>query len=354
MIFVAIFAIAACDDTPKSDKPVVKIGLIAPVSGEHAEVGTNIRNIIMNYVRDTADDNAIEYKLIVEDDGSNMKNDAPLAQKLINVDNADALITAYAYVGMVVAPIARDAKIPNINIGVNEAAADGIYNFINLTPPSETSREMIKNLRARNIKNVALIVMDHAGPLPQARELKKLLNAEKIKYTEHGFGPHERDFKTLVQKVKTENPDIIVLLAMPPSLDILGKQIAEADLKIPLTSQTFFSTSNNKELFNGMFYTDIPDGNDKFVAETKRKMGIENLFLLAFAQDIIKMYIDTIEDFYAENGRVPTRDEIAAGIRNLTDFHGAAGTYSMGENGVIKSRAVTKEIRNGVPVTVKD
>jgi len=326
-------------------RPVVRIGVIAPLSGDNAEVANNVKTVLLSYLDGYTGD--IKYQLIFEDDVSKVKNIAPIVNKLVGADKVDGIITILAYVGMTAAPIAAREKIPHINIGSNPELADNKFNFLNYTPPHTAGEKMFELLAKNKYKNFAMVHMDHVGPAPYARELKKLANDKKMKYWDYTYQPVEKDFRMILADLRKNNPDVIILMALPPSIDVFRKQMLEAGLDIPVTS-------NHKKLFEGVLFVENPDGEDDFVNKVRNELHIDNMFLLAFAEDSLKIFIKVTEDFYKEHGVLPTREQIAEQIGKLKNFQGSAGTYSMGPDGVTQSKAVFKKIINGKPVMVKE
>ncbi|MCL2017267.1 MAG: ABC transporter substrate-binding protein [Alphaproteobacteria bacterium] len=334
-------------------RPVVKIGVILPLTGNNQEVGNNVKNVIQLYVKENQKNYKIRYDIIIEDDAFRTANVATLAHKLVNVDRVDGLVTILAYAGIVASTVTDKAGVPHINIASAIEAADGKYSFVNYTPLPAIQERFSELFKRKGIKKLAIINMDHVGPMLYNKHLKDAISENKISYEEHFFKPEERDFRMLIQKIKENKPDIIIVMALPPSLDVLGKQIKELGIDIELTSVAFFSMSNNKELFEGFIYVDGPDGSPEFIKKINRELKTDNLYLLAFAHDTIKIYMDSIDSFYIENDRLPTREEIAEMLRNLKDFKGEGGVYSMGKDGSTQSEAIFKKIINGRPEIVK-
>ncbi|MDR1025903.1 MAG: ABC transporter substrate-binding protein [Lactobacillus sp.] len=333
-------------------KPTVKIGVIAPLSGDNAEVSLNVKDVLLSYLAEHKGD--VDYQLIIEDDGFKVRNVTPLVSKLSNVDKVSGIITIFAYVGMTASPTAAKEGVPHINVGSNPDLADNKFNFLNYTPPQKAGQKMMELLDSYGYKNFAIVHMDHVGPAPYVKEVKKLADALGMKYFDHAYNPTEKDFRMMLFDIKKNNPDVIILMALTPSIDIFRKQMFDSGLHIPVTSINFISTSNNKELFEDVVFVESPDGEDGFVDKVKNELGIDNMFLLAFSEDSLKIFIKIIDEYYKEHGEIPNREQIAEGIKNLKDFEGSAGTYSMGEDGVTQSKAILKKIVNGNAVVIEE
>jgi ABC-type branched-subunit amino acid transport system substrate-binding protein len=352
IVVVAIILAAMCyvcfvkKDVAIKNKPVIKIGLVAPLSGANAEIANNVKNVIELYIKETAAKNNVRYELIVEDDLFRAKNVKSRVSQLINAEMIDGLITTLAYEGMEIRSIVKKMRIPHINLGSNPAIADGEYSFVNVTPPKLLVEMTLEQFKKDGIEEFAIVYMKDIGPATYVNEIKKQAEGN-FKFEEYSFSPTEEDFRILLSKVKKSNAQIIVILALPPSLDILGRQILDRNIDIPLTGFGFFNMSSHKYLFEGQMFADTPVGSKAFIRKMTKALDSENMFILAFAQDTIKIYIDIVEAFYKENRRTPTREEIAERIRNLKDFKGEIGVYGMGEDGMTTSKGVFKEIVNG-------
>ena len=124
---LAALSLVACD-SEKSDKPVVKIGVMLPLSGENAEFGENSRYAIDFAIQDHKD-SPIKFKVIIEDDMFTSAKAAVIANKFINVDKVDAVVSTFSHVGSVVSPIADKAKVLHISLSNAANIAEGDLNF---------------------------------------------------------------------------------------------------------------------------------------------------------------------------------------------------------------------------------
>ncbi len=93
----------------------IKIGMIAPMTGDLAFMGEGIRDAIV-LANENTENTKYEYEVIVEDDQLDAKMSASAANKLISVDKVDAIITFSSVTGNVVAPIAEQNQIVQLGI----------------------------------------------------------------------------------------------------------------------------------------------------------------------------------------------------------------------------------------------
>ncbi len=163
------------------------------------------------------------------------------------------------------------------------------------------------------------------------------------------------DFKTVLLKVKSNNPDCIYLAGNPKEMGACIKQLRENNLTTKIISTTGFMQTDCLSIAgdaaNGVIFP-TPDYNPKdsskknvinFYNKFKAKYNAEPSMINANAYDAIYLIKDAIES----QGYDPIK--IAEYIRNKKDFKGAAGLVNF-INGDVEVEIVFKVIENGKPV----
>jgi len=138
------------------EKKTIKIGVILPLTGGQANLGQSAHKAVL-LAQEKLGKTKYNYEIIIEDDALDPKLTSNAANKLVNVDKVDALISFTSGSGNIVAPIATENKILHIGIGTDPAIAKGEYNFLHWTTPDEENRVWINEAMKRNIKKVAFI-----------------------------------------------------------------------------------------------------------------------------------------------------------------------------------------------------
>ena len=97
---VLALGLAACGDKAESpkenEKPVVKIGVILPLSGNSADVGNMAKKTIMMAQEEIPSTSKYEYKFIIEDDQFKSAITANIVNKFVFQDKVNAILTYYA------------------------------------------------------------------------------------------------------------------------------------------------------------------------------------------------------------------------------------------------------------------
>ncbi len=310
-----------------------KIGLVAPLTGGGAAFGNSFVNGVKMAAADLGTTKNT-YEFIVDDDGTNPAQSASAAQKLINVDKVDAIISMTSGTGNAIKPIATAAKIPHVCICSDLTVANADYNFTNLLLPDEEAGGWLKTAQAKGVKTIVVLHQNQPGINAIVASLEKLAPqyGVKVLYIEM-WDPTQRDFKTILSKSKAFKPDMYYLVAFPPSEDIIGKELKDAGIK-NVSSSAGFGISATPELYEGLWYN---DGNvadiafrDRFEKEFP---GIRfNVRSAPYGYDSYKMVVQGFEqgDVYKYLTDITTFDGVAgkvtkeAGARN---FHSEPGFW---------------------------
>ena len=344
-------SLVACD-SEKSNKPVVKIGVVSSFSGKFAENGKNVKAALELAMQDAAPKN-IQIKYIYEDFGYDAPRAATAVNKLINVDKVDAIISWSAVAGNVISPIADKAGVFHFGISNDKNIAIGKYNFIHWTQSDVLADKMVDLIAGKNAKSAVLFAVYQPG-LQQTTDLvESKLKARGIKTERVNFGIDDKDFNVIVDKMKQKNFDVWYTTALPPSLDILLKTILEKNVNKPLVAIDSFLFSSIKDKLDGAQYVVTPEGDQDLLNRVTKKTGSTNYFSVGYTYDAGYILGTVYSDLYEKLGRIPTSQEVADRITETKNFKGSVGNIWVDNDGVFQSGAVVMEIKDGKQVVVE-
>ncbi|MCC7305134.1 MAG: ABC transporter substrate-binding protein [Alphaproteobacteria bacterium] len=336
-------------------KPVVKIGVSAPLTGDNAHLGESMRDAMTLAKENLSADTKFDYEIIFEDDALEAKKAALAANKLVSVDKVDALVSFSSGTGGVVSPIAEQNKKIHFGIASAQSVADGDYNFLHNTPPVEECRVMAAELQKRGYKKLAMILLNHPFPLEERDRLKEKLAGSGVDVVaEEIVNPGEKDFRTIISKVKETKPDIYLVIFFSPELEILVKQIKEAGITEPITSIEGFGLSNEISLYEGMWFVDGAAGEAEFYEKYKARFKKDAQVFSPNAYDIFNLIVYGYEHAAAPAGVKPSQPNVIKALHEVKDYNGMLGNLSMDEKGVVFSPASVKIIKDGKPVVVTE
>lgn len=336
------------------EKPVIKIGYIAPLTGNVAFLGEGVKNAAELAVEEiNKKNNKYRYELVFEDDAFVPAKTATAANKLISIDKVDAIVTLASAAGGVANPIAEKAGVVHFGIASDPLIAKGNYNFINWTPPAEEVKVFIEEARKRDIKRIAVFGQQISGITAVIDELDRQIQDTDIEVVSKdisNFG--EKDFRTSIQKAKAENPDYILLVMFSPELEIMTKQIRDAGINVPLTAIESFELSDNPSLFEGLWYVNAADPTSEFAESYQNKYGKGPSIATPNAYDIAGLIAEAAESF--EGKAKPTSMELVTELLKIKSYDGAMGDdISIDQDHIVVSEAVVRMIKDGKPVTIK-
>ena len=349
---LAALSLVACSEE-KSDKPVMKNCVMLPLSAENAEFGENSRYAV-DFAAQDHKDSPIKFKIIVEDDMFTASKAAIIANKFINVDKVNAVVSIFSHVGSAVSPIADKAKVLHISLSNAANIAKGDLNFTDWQLVDIAAEKMVDYLVSQKCKKVVSFNMQSVGNEEFRVKTNEFLDKNNIKNKEFSFGPDNRDFALMIQKAKSFGADYWILNSFSPALEIMRKEMLANDVNVPVINIQNMGITKNPELFENQVFIGAPDGNKNFVSRMAKKTKSKVLNIPAYAYDIVNIIMTASEDFYAKNGRIPNSSELAETLKKTKFYDGVVGKLEVQSNGVIKSPSVVKKFINGEQVIIKE
>jgi len=354
-VLLALLILASCGDrviSAQKNPAVIKIGASIPLSGDEAFIGEGIRNA-MTLALEEESTTKYHYELIFEDDKLDAASAATAANKLISANGVDAIISVSSGTGNVIAPIAQANKVIHFGIASDANIAKGEFNFIDWTPPSEEGKTWAKEAKKQGVKTIAIIEMQHSGVAAIVAEMKKYAAQEGLQIvSDESFAAGDKDFKTIIARSKTTNPDLYFLMAFSPELDILFKQMKDLGVTAPVSSIETFELTENPGQFEGYWYVNGADSSGAFIEKYQAKFGKGPQLGTPNAYDSVKLLIKGFENAGTDSTVKPSPESVSTQLLEIKDFQGALGSSSFDEEGIVHSPASVRMIKNGKPVTV--
>ena len=352
-----ILALTACKDEKKEasndTRPVIKIGVIAPLSGDAAIYGEAAMKASDIFFEEfNKNDSKFKYQIIFEDGQHKLSKQAVLAQKLINVDKIDALVTLSADIGSVVSPLAEQSKTLHFSVAIDLNVAKGKYNILASSNPRGEVDLLYKTLLKNGAEKVDVVLAQVTGTEIWLNYLKQKINSEnkinigKIYYV----NPDEMDFRTMLHKIKGDNPDYIITMLAMPSIDAFMRQYHENQINVPVTGVESFSYLQDISLAEGMWYIDAATATDDFVARYKAKTGSAVTNYAEYMDFILQMIT-----FGYEGAGTTDKEKVIDYIQNNSNGQiTAVGEIITEPDGILNGQPVTKKIINGESVIIKE
>ena len=341
------------NDPNSAAKPVVKIGVILPLTGNVSLFAESYRNGLILAEKHLSPNTKFHYQLVVEDTGYNMKNVPMIASRLLTLDKVDAGLSIFTPDAMILGPKFSEAK--KIYVGSSswfpEKFLKDKYNFHFYTDIKQEAEMIAAYIQDKEYKNVVMLTPNLEGTLGGSHLIKEALKEKNIPFCQEIiFNAGRRDFKMdLLKLQKNCRPQMYISLALPPEADIILKQIREtAGEKADVTgldlAQAFLSYKTAEGLTFPMMA--LPD--EKWLSEYDNLFHDDLYFYLsAAAYDIFNVLVDAYENAPAEN-TIPTGDEISDYIHQKKHFDSSFGDkITVKPNGQVDLPAELLAVRNG-------
>ncbi len=346
-----VLALVACKEEKKETaqietKPVVKIGVTLPLTGDLANIGNAIKEAILMAQEEIPSDSKYNYQLIIEDDGYDYKRTALNINNFADIRKTDFVFSLFDGAAAVVAPITENHKINHIGCAWGEKFFQQYkYSFNHFSKPETQARAFMKLLLEKEIKKLAIVAVNYASMNEMLEYIKKDTEKNNIEITSTtlvNFG--ERDFRTIIEKIKLKDPDIIMLVMLNPELDIFIKQAMEAHLDKPYTAIDLLPATNYKKQLNGTEFVLSPDGSGDFKRKFIERTNLPISSCVANLYDAVRIVVQLYEKYNIK----PSSEQINHDLYNLRNFDSAiGGKVSVDENGIIDAELLRGKFENG-------
>ena len=214
---------------------VVKIGIIAPMTGPQAASGQQIvagAKLYQQINGTKAGGKTVE--LIIKDDTGTADVTRRLAQELI-VNDKVAALTGFGLtpLALAVGPVITQAKVPAVIMVAGTSMIVGTSPYfvrVSFTLPQNTA-PVAQWAVENNVKTAVSMVSDYGPGLDAAAAFKKRLEGAGGKLMEELKAPlADPDFAPFLQRAKDMKPDALFLFVPAPTAGALMKQVVDRGL----------------------------------------------------------------------------------------------------------------------------
>lgn len=334
------------------EKPELRIGVIAPLSGTYSALGNYIRNGIKLGLSELDSDISSQVKLFIEDDGWNVSRSVSAYQKLKLTEKVDVVIAVGSAVGNALAPLAEKDQIPFVAVGASDAnvSKGKKYAFTHWVSPEAEAIKLADEIKRRDYKRFAFIGAEHEGVIAVRDALISVFNdsgiTERLVLNEL-FLATETDFRTFIAKARQKQIDaVIVCLFGGGPLASFAKQARAQGLKVDLAGMEMFEDEKEVKASDGAlvghWYVNADVATSAFEKAYRAKYNEHPGWAAANGYDVLNLFVKAFRK-YGED-----RSMYASYLSSLADYNGAAGTYSAtGDNRFTLPAAVKVVMMDG-------
>ncbi|MCU0592269.1 MAG: ABC transporter substrate-binding protein [Desulfobacterales bacterium] len=342
---------------------MIKIGLLAPLTGFAAADGASVKNSVDLAVEKINKAGGLlgkKIELVTYDDRADAKEAVALAQKLIQQDQVVGLVAgSYSMPTRAVAPLFQDEGLPlvaayAIHPDVTKAGDFNFRNgFLGAVEGRAAAHTAVELLKA---KKIALLTSDNDFGRTLAEGFNEYLakfakgKAEIVMALTYPMS--EKDFKPYLSKIKEVNPDVIFssgyyfqtgpVLKQARELGMKTQIIGEEGADSPKTLEIAGDAAEGFVIVTNLNRDDQRPFVQEFLKDYETRFKIQPDMVGASAYDAFMILCDGIQRAKSTGGKA-VRDAIAA----TKDYNGLTGVIKGFNKGEVVKEVQVQQVKSG-------
>lgn len=288
---------------------VIKFGLITPTTGDLAQYGIGVKNaseMAMEQINADGGINGKLLKLIPLDNKGDVTESINIFNRLVENDGIHALVgPVISSTSLAVAPIAEEKGIPMVTPTATNIDVTPNHNYVfracylDLFQGGTVAKFASENLGAKKAAILYDSGDDYSNGLAEAfKATFEEAGGEIVNY--EGFTGDDKDFKSVLTKIKENAPEVIFIPAYFNTVGLIAGQIAEVGIDAQLLGADGWDSIQNNygDLVEGGFFANHYATDDEselvqgFVTSYEEKYGETPNALAALAYDATYILAD--------------------------------------------------------------
>jgi branched-chain amino acid transport system substrate-binding protein len=367
LAIVAAVALAACgkkEEAASAKKEetsaagdVIKIGHVAPLTGEIAHLGKDNEN----GARLAADeinaagglkvgDKTYKIEIVAEDDKADPKEGTLAAQKLVDAGVVAVVGHLNSGTSIPASKIYSDANVTQISPSATnpKLTEQGFKTTFRDVANDNQQGSVLANYAADEMKAKTIAIIDDRTAYGQglADVVERVAKEKGLKVVAREFtNDKATDFNAILTKIKSVKPAVVMYGGMDATAGPMAKQMKQLGIKAPLLagdgvcSPEFIKLAGDAAnvltcSMAGEAVDKLPKG-EEFKAKYKAKFGTDVQIYSPYSYDAVYVIADAIK----RAGKVD-RAAITAAMP-ATNYTGLTGTIAFDEKGDLKNGAIS-------------
>jgi branched-chain amino acid transport system substrate-binding protein len=328
----------------------IKIGVMAPLTGDAASYGLGVQNGIEM----AKEDLGLNIEIIYEDTQCEGREAVTAINKLISIDDVDAIIGELCSgATLAVAPIAEESRIPMISPASTSPDITNSGDYIFRTVPSDELQggfgaDLVKDL---GFEKLAILYSNEDYGLGFNNVLEEKFDGEVV--ASEPFERGANDLRAQITKIKNSGADAIYIISNSPDSAVAALvQIEQLGLKAQVFGSEGLKSDDISfgagDASEGLIITSVSTGTEEFFQKHKRVYGIPPGPFASQGYDALQAISIALEG--AKNS-----EQIKNNLYDVS-FNGVSGKIDFDENGDIKGSYELYKVRAGnfIPISVFD
>ncbi len=303
MMLLATVFIVGCGKKA-NDGNVIKIGVIAPLTGNYAQYGVAVKEGVelkVDAINNAGGINGKKIELVTADSKGDVQEAVNAFKKMVSQDKVNVVIgEVVSATSQAISGLAQQAKVPLISATATSLDVTKGKDFVfrtTFTDPYQGTATA-KYAKSKGIKSIAILTnSSNDYSIGIANAFKAQAAKDGITITEEKYTNDDKDFKAILTKLKGQNPQAIFI---PDYYNTIGLIISQAkDLGINAQYlggdgwdgiQTNFGKVAEGAIFASQFSPDDKAENvQKFMKAYKAKYNKEPIMFAALGYDTVEI-----------------------------------------------------------------
>lgn len=360
IVAVVVIILGVYFSSGKTEKGDIKIGFVAPLTGDVAGVGQSMKTaaeLAISEINANGGVNGRNLVLVAEDGKCDGKEAVTAVIKLVNLDKVTSIVGgACSSETVASAPIAEKAGVVMLSpLSSNPSITTaGDYIFRNYASDSfqgvKAAEFAVNTLKSKNIA-IMSCMSDWCQGIQQVFKDKAVSLGATIVAEEKYDDKAAKDLKTQLTKIKAANPDLVYFLGYTDGTIIGLKQAKELGLNAKMLGGDAWGdpkvvTGAGASAEGVMYLTPTSVESKNFVdAYTKYSAGKEITVGARESYDAVKILAQVMNKVGTDSAKVK---DALYGVQN---YQGVSGNISFDKNGDLVSASYDiKVVKGGVSV----
>jgi branched-chain amino acid transport system substrate-binding protein len=353
LVILGILLTSGCTDNETSEKTtdVITVGIMGPYTGAAADYGIAVKNGAMLAFNES---NMPNIQVVTKDTMSEPKEAATAMNKLISIDNVQAVIgDLIPAATLAAAPIAEQNKVIMISPASTSTEISNAGDYIFRTVRADDSHGIFsaKTMNNAGYTKLALLYTNDQygnGLATTITEEFTTLGGEVVANETYQAG--SSDMRKQLTKIKNAGPEVVYIISNAPESSVaLLSQLTNMGIEADIYGSEGLKDASILELgssVEGVTIVSVSPESEEFKQKYIEAYGKKAPLFAAQAYDAATAIIMAIEQG-ATNG-----EEIKNVLYEI-EFDGASGHITFDEKGDIEEGYVLVQVRNGAFVTLE-
>jgi branched-chain amino acid transport system substrate-binding protein len=334
-LFLASYALAA--------PYTVKVGAVLPLSGELAYVGNDIREGV-TLALEKQSSSEVKFEFIWEDGKFSPRESVTAVQKLISSDGVDVVLSLWDTAD-VIAPIAEKAKVIQLSIRWNpDVAAEHKYTFTFESTYPSYYRDMAQLIRKQGLSKAVFIHEETQAGVRERAAFEREAKAQGIVVLAvESFPTGEQDFRSLLTRLLSKNPEIVANEGFPPASSTLLRQLRS--LRPAMRHIGFYEVISEPELIEGQPFVSQLGFLPEFSATFEKRFGHPFKIRAPHGYEAVRILNWAYSSISSE--QKPSTSAVRDQLEKLHHFPSVLGELSVNSTRNIEHPNTFKVMKNG-------